>query len=64
MFQWVDIKKDHNRFHEVPSKEYRVDLLSQELTVTDLADGSSETDSLRYSDLHEAGKVGSYAPAK
>ena len=64
VFQWVDIKKDHNRFHEVPSKEYRVDLLSQELTVTDLADGSSETDSLRYSDLHEAGKVGSYAPAK
>jgi hypothetical protein len=63
VFQWVDIKKENKRFHDVASKEFRVDLLSQELTVTDLADGSSETDSLRFSELVEGAKVGSYAPS-
>ncbi len=63
VFQWVDIKKEDNRFLDVASKEYRVDLLSEELTVTDLADGTTATDSLRYSDLVEGAQVGSYAPS-
>lgn len=63
VFVWIDVKKDKERFTEVASKEFRVDLLSEELTVTDLADGTSVTDSLRFFDLHEGGKVGSYAPA-
>jgi hypothetical protein len=63
VFQWVDIKKENNRFLEIPSKEYRVDLLTDELTEIDLADGRSSTDSLRFSNLHEASQVGSYAPA-
>jgi len=62
VFEWVDIKKESDRFTDVASKEYRVDLLSEELTVINLADGTSETDSLRFSDLHEGHKVGSYAP--
>lgn len=63
VFQWIDVKKESDCFVDVASKEYRVDLVSEELTVTDLADGTSATDSLRFSDLHESGKVGSYAPA-
>lgn len=63
VFQWVDVKKEKDRFVDVPSKEFCVDLLSEELTVTDLADGSSETDSLRFSELVEGHTVGSYAPA-
>lgn len=64
VFQWVDLKKENARFVDVPSKEFMVDLRAEELTVTDLADGSSETDSLRFSELVEGGKVGSYAPAE
>lgn len=62
VFQWVDIKKDQGAFIDVPSKEYKVDLQIGELTVTDLADGSSATDSLRFSELVEGDVVGSYAP--
>lgn len=62
VFQWVDVKKEKHAFADVPSKEFRVDLLSEELTITDLADGSSETDSLRFSELVEGATVGSYAP--
>ena len=63
VFQWVDVKKEGDYFVDVASREFKVDLVEQELTVTELADGSSATDSLRFSDLHEAGQVGSYAPA-
>lgn len=63
VFEWVDLKKEDDRFLDVASKEYKVDLLTEELTVTDLADGTSATDSLRFSDLHEGHKVGSYAPS-
>lgn len=64
VFEWVDIKKEDGKFFDVASKEYRVDLLSEELTVTDLADGTSATDSLRFSNLHEGAQVGTYAPSK
>lgn len=64
IFQWVDLKKTPHCFENVASKEFRIDYETQEITATDLADGSSETDSLRFSDLHESGKVGSYAPSK
>ena len=62
VFQWVDIKKDHGAYCDVASKEYAVDLQTEEMTVTDLADGSSQTDSLRFSELVEGSMVGSYAP--
>jgi hypothetical protein len=62
VFQWLDIKKEASAFSDVASKEYRVDLQSEELTVTDLADGSTATDSLRFSELVEGDVVGSYAP--
>ncbi len=62
VFQWVDINKDEGAYSEVPSKEYAVDLQTEEMTVTDLADGSSQTDSLRFSELVEGSVVGSYAP--
>lgn len=62
VFQWVDVKKEAHSFVDVASKEYRVDLVSEQMTVTDLADGSSETDSLRFSELVEGAVVGSYAP--
>lgn len=63
VFRWIDVKKENDRFLDVAGKEYRLDLVSENLTVVDLADGSSVTDSLRYSELHEGAKVGSYAPA-
>ena len=62
VFQWNDIKKDEGAYVDVASKEYRVDLQAEELTVVDLADGSSSTDSLRLSELVEGSVVGSYAP--
>lgn len=62
VFQWVDIKKDQGAYCDVASKEYAVDLQTEEMTVTDLADGSSQTDSLRFSELVEGSVVGSYAP--
>jgi hypothetical protein len=62
VFQWVDIKKDDGAYTDIASKEYCVDLQSEELTVTDLADGSSSTDSLRFAELVEGSVVGSYAP--
>lgn len=62
VFEWVDIKKEREAFVEVASKEYRMDLLTQEMTVVDLVDGGTETDSLRFSELVEGGAVGSYAP--
>ncbi len=63
VFEWVDVKKADGQFEDVASKEFRLDLDSAEMTVVDLRDGSSVTDSLRYSELVEGGKVGSYAPA-
>ena len=63
VFQWVDVKKERDRFVDVTSKEFRLDLESAEMTVLDLEDGSSETDTLRFSDLVEGSTVGSYAPA-
>ncbi len=62
VFQWVDIKKHDDHFEDVPSREFRCDLRAEEITVVDLEDGSSVTDNLRYSDLHEGSTVGSYAP--
>lgn len=62
VFQWVDLKKHADRFEEVPSKEFHIDFRAQELTVINLEDGSSETDSERFSNLVEGSVVGSYAP--
>lgn len=64
VFQWVDVKKEDGYFVDVASREFKVDLVNEELTVTELADGSSATDSLRFSELVEGAQVGSYAPAK
>lgn len=62
VFVWTDIAKTPDAFHYVPSREFTLDLEEGTLTETNLADGRSETDDLRFSDLHEGGKVGSYAP--
>ncbi len=62
VFQWVDIKKENGEFVDVASREFRVDLREESMTAIGLADGRSETDSLRYADLVEGHQVGSYAP--
>lgn len=62
VFEWVDLKKHSDRFEEVPSKEFLIDFRAGELTVVDLADGSSVTDTERFSNLVEGSQVGSYAP--
>ena len=63
VFQWVDLKKTAEKFEDVASKEFLLDLDTAEMTVVNLEDGSSETDKLRFSELVEGGSVGSYAPA-
>lgn len=63
VYQWVDLKKSEKGFEDVASREFALDPESGELTVTDLQDGSSVTDKLRFSDLVEGSIVGSYAPA-
>jgi hypothetical protein len=62
VFEWVDVKKEKDRFVDVASKEFRLDLQSAEMTVLNLEDGSSETDTLRFSELVHGATVGSYAP--
>ena len=64
VFEWVDIKKTEERFEEVASREFLLDFETLEVTDTNLEDGSSQTDQLRFSQLVEGGQVGSYAPAK
>lgn len=61
VFEYVDIKKTE-RFEDVSSREFRVDPRSGTVTETNLADGRSRTDNLRFSDLHQGHRVGSYAP--
>lgn len=63
VFEWVDIHKTPERFEDIASKEFILDLDTAEMTVVDLKDGSSQTDSLRFSELVEGSTVGSYAPA-
>jgi hypothetical protein len=63
IFEWVDVKKEPDRFADVISREFRLDLDREEMTVIDLADGSSLTDTLRFSELVQGDVVGSYAPA-
>lgn len=63
VYEWVDVKKEQGRFVDVTSKEFRLDLESGEMTVLNLEDGSSETDTLRFSELVAGATVGSYAPA-
>lgn len=63
VFQWVDVKKEKDRFVDVASKEFLLDLETEEMTVTNLEDGTSETDTLRFSELVQGSTVGSYAPA-
>lgn len=63
VFEWVDVKKEKNRFLDVTSKEFTLDLESGELTVRNLEDGTSETDTLRFAELVQGSTVGSYAPA-
>ena len=63
IFQWVDVKKEKERFVDVTSKEFILDLESAEMTVLNLEDGSSETDTLRFAELVTGATVGSYAPA-
>jgi hypothetical protein len=61
VFEYVDIQKAE-RFQDVSSREFLVEPESGDVTERDLADGSSRTDHLRLSDLHQGHKVGSYAP--
>lgn len=63
IFQWVDIQKKNNGFHYVASREFHVDEATRTISVTDLLDGSSATDLLRFSTLVSGYQVGSYAPA-
>lgn len=62
VFVWTDIQKTPEAFAYVPSREFVLDLAQGTLTDVNLADGRSDTDDLRYSDLHEGAQVGTYAP--
>lgn len=64
VFQWVDLKKEKDSFQDLASREFRVDTVTQEILVTDLLDGTSKTDSLRFFELVEGDVVGSYAPTR
>ena len=63
VYQWIDLKKSEHGFEEVASQEFALDPETQEFTVTNLQDGTSATDKLRFSELVEGATVGSYAPA-
>lgn len=63
VFEYVDIRKG-DRFEDVSSREFRVDVTGREVEERWLADGRSMTDHQRYSDLHQGHRVGSYAPGK
>lgn len=63
VYQWIDLKKSKKEFEDVASREFILDPETQELTVTNLQDGTSATDQLRFAELVEGATVGSYAPA-
>lgn len=62
VFQWVDIRKTPERFEDVASREFILNMETAEMTVVNLEDGTSATDSLRFAELVEGSQVGSYAP--
>lgn len=62
VFEWVDIRKESGRFEDVVSREFRWNPEDCSIGITDLQDGSTETDQLRYSQLVTGNVVGSYAP--
>ncbi|MFA5508687.1 MAG: hypothetical protein WC314_11810 [Vulcanimicrobiota bacterium] len=63
IFQWIDIRKDRETFHDVPCREFEVDLQTPTIRTTLLEGGASPTtDPLRYTALVKGQTVGSYAP--
>ena len=62
VFEWVDIQKSQGRFLDVPSREYTLQPATEAISVRELQDGSTTTDTLRFSDLVTGVQVGSYAP--
>lgn len=64
VFEYIDIQKTETEFRDVSSREFLVNPANNEVVEKSLADGKSTTDHLRFSELHQGHRVGSYAPAE
>ena len=62
VFEWVDIHKGDGCFEDIVSREFLWNPDDSSICVTDLRNGASESDKLRFSELVTGSEVGSYAP--
>jgi hypothetical protein len=63
LFEYVSIRKDGGRFHDVPVALFSVDPDRSEVECTTLDESLSVMSRARSSPIHEARSPGSYAPA-